>query len=305
MRMSVSETQLNETQLVGSWEYGLVEALVDDEPAQNMRILRGPHYEAFAGICNQLTEAVADIAPDYEGADFHQPSRYLAEAELDMRYAAFRDMEPIDRRTVAREIDAFRQRLAGYGESIFRVSDTQETTLPCGTLDRPRFVRQFGGMACTAACISMLFQEITGDRLCAPKFEKAMTEYLGVVAHSSEYAKLFDGKLFRELFDVDVSQLEITGASLPLIRRIAEKTRSKLPDARVFCSVPLQSDAFPDTWHHAILVSDEGLKVTILDPKAELHREGYQIRKREFYRRWAAGFFRAHIYIANPAEVQH
>lgn len=286
-----------------SWEYGLVEALVGDEPAENVRALRGPHHDAFDGMCASLTAAVTDIVPNAADIDFHQPARYVTEAQLGARRRAFKEAGRSTHYDVDQELRAFRQQLGLYGKQVAWSREGQEVTLPNGVLDKPRFVRQYGGMACTAACISMLFQDITGERVHGWRFEKSMSERMGIVAESSEYSKLFDGELFRDLFGVEVSQLEITGASLGVINRIAQKARSRLPNSRVFCSVPLQSDAFPDTWHHAILLHDEDKTITLLDPKADLFPQGRQIGKSEFYRRWAAGFFRAHMYIAVPTEV--
>jgi hypothetical protein len=146
----------------------------------------------------------------------------------------------------------------------------------------------------------MIFSAATGWQASqAALSEELIWQHRTSIVEDVVYSNLFQTGAFREICDKEVMTLELIGADLAVIEKLASKIKMKNSDAQVYCVASISSASAPPAsgiWHSCIILGADGDKVTWHDPGSA---EGAfkEVPVAAFGRRWAGAYNRAQLFI--------
>lgn len=178
-----------------------------------------------------------------------------------------------------------------------------------GTLEFP----QFHGDSHSSKCALFCFQMIA-NALLPPELEVETKTLTKVVTRTDTdkrlegdhrvdydlYAHALTSDLFAEASRCQTEYIQLRGATIEIIGKIASGIKKRRPDARVFCTLPLQSDNFKEFWHQVILTAAIDKGVLIHNPGGDHARPNQLIDPIKFYKKWSTCMNIAHIFISAP-----
>lgn len=263
---------------------------------------KGPYYDDFVEIMQLIGEKGKAVDPDftpewimapaYQGRDV-QTTLVTLDEEAIMKLIFMKNLR-------FNLLESLTQ------NKLLSAIKTQE--IPDGYLDVPPYCYQGEGAdyldarhGCTNACFRMIFSAINGwtpsETVVAEQLRK---QYTTAIVDDAVYSNVYDTQVFSEISDCRVKTADYIGADLDRIYAQVRNVKTKLPLAKVYCMVTLESNtAGKNTWHKCILLgaNKESQEVICHDP-SQTEGGAHKIESYErFTERWATAYNRAQLVI--------
>lgn len=271
------------------------------EMGDRPRLLKGSYYADFESIIRLSDEAIKAVDPQLT-PEYSMPTSYMP-VDVMMKYNAL----PNSVRARLERIRTGRVATLREFAQDRTINDLASQGISDGVLSIPPFCSQdedwrdserFKG--CMNACFRMVFGAATGWRPSqAALSEELVRQHRTSIVEDVVYGNLFQTEAFREICDKEVMTLEIIGADLTIIEKLASKIKAKNSDAQVYCVASISSASAPPNsgiWHSCIILGADGEKVTWHDPGSA---EGAfkEVPIADFGRRWAVAYNRVQLFI--------
>lgn len=278
------------------WCESLFESAKVSRPS--VRSIKGPLVDDVTHVLKTTSEMLELIHPDLR-AEHLQPNSYITDrAEVDYKNKLLHSLSVEDQLSFCELSDNYRKWLGSIGYLYAKsVGETAES--PIGLLDDTTFKEQSaGGRTCAMKCFTMIAEAISGQRLRDSDVYGSVLYQVGdVIADFDFYIKALCSKFMEEQSGVSVSPINITGATLSTIRDIIVKIKTRFPESRAYCTVPLRSEKFDEFWHQVVLLGDDETGVYCNNPGGLSPMPNQRIPKLEFYERWSTCLGMAHLFI--------
>jgi hypothetical protein len=186
-----------------------------------------------------------------------------------------------------------------------------EEGIEFGALETPPFYGKTSSSKCALFCFQMIANSIlpeeaaVRDATLMHAIMQTSTKQRVSGTHKVEfdmYAHALMTDQVSAVSGMDTEYIQIRGATLGLIRKIAMGMRERRPEAKVHCTVPLQSDSFDDFWHQVVITAATSDGVWVHDPGGNFARADKLVDPVKFYKRWSTCLNIAHIFISAPKQ---
>ena len=268
----------------------------------------GPLSEEIDEVLGETTHRLAIISPDLR-PEHLQAAAYISDEAMSERSRWFEAADFWSISCFKRLSNDYRAALATTG--IRHAMHHPDERIEPVALERPSFYGANNSSKCALFCFQMIANDIlpeaasVDDRTLmhavlqtGPKFRKPDSHKVDF----DLYAHALMTDQVSAVSGMDTEYLQIRGATLGLIRKIAMGIRERRPEAKVHCTVPLQSDSFDDFWHQVVITAATSDGVWVHDPGGNFARADKLVDPVKFYKRWSTCLNIAHIFISAPKQ---
>jgi hypothetical protein len=266
--------------------------MYDEGVEPRTRQYNGPHFAVFNERAQRKNEALHAIDPSLTpnslfGASYRGMKVIQAELELDS--AQTRQLNDL-RHSQKAELDIMATKLEPKirGQSIAEDS-----------LDKTPYYRQAEGThgdthrSCALAAYRMVFGAMAGWSPSEDNMARHLKAYYNsAVVDDETYMKLFATEAFQKAAQLSVGSIDVVGADLACIDKLAQKIKNNRPNVSVYAVASLgrlNNDKLIDAvWHKVVLLGTTESGVVCNDPSKDNGGEQIEISQRDFIRRWIA-----------------
>lgn len=219
----------------------------------------GPYYPDFTDKLKELDQALKAIDPRLDSSALHARGYRPERPRLIGNYWENNALDKLYQRK-----NSF---LTPVAEAHWE--EDRPVQIKPGQLDEPPFRQQRRARSCVAACFSMIFEDITGDKLAdSDIFNMAKEKFKDPVIEQEKLLKIFDTPSYQSEYGKGVKVIRFTGMDLASIAKIGSRMHEKSADYKVYCVLNLASEAAadPNVWHNGVLLETNEHTVTYHDP---------------------------------------